>query len=73
MRKVVILLVVLVCSAVAFGQDITEGSLYGTAKNGRNLGICPLKSTSVKTDISGFLARVRVKQEFVKYSPKRAE
>jgi Ca-activated chloride channel family protein len=64
MRKFVILLVVLVCSAAAFGQQTTEGSLYAVGKQGKELGTCPLKSTSVKTDISGFMARVRVQQEF---------
>jgi Ca-activated chloride channel family protein len=28
------------------------------------LGSCPLKTTSVKADISGFVTRVRVRQEF---------
>jgi len=64
MRKFVILLVVLVCSAAAFGQQATEGSLYAVGKQGKELGACPLKSTSVKADISGFMARVRVQQEF---------
>lgn len=64
MRKVLLLLVVLVCSAVAFGQDITQGSLLAISKRGAELGLCPLKSTAVKTDISGFLARVTVRQEF---------
>lgn len=64
MRKMLFLLVVLVCSAAGFGQNTTEGSLYAAGKGGRDLGACPLKSTAVKADISGFLARVTVKQEF---------
>ncbi len=64
MRKMLFLLVVFVCSAAAFGQNTTEGSLYAAGKGGRDLGACPLKSTAVKADISGFLARVTVKQEF---------
>lgn len=64
MRKVVLLLVVLVCSAAAFGQRTTEGSLYAVGKSGKEIGACPLKSTAVKADISGFISRVRVKQEF---------
>ena len=64
MRKICILLVVLVCSAAVFGQDATEGTLFASGKNGTPLGACPLKTTSVKTDISGFIARVNVRQEF---------
>ncbi|MBX7056340.1 MAG: TonB family protein [Pyrinomonadaceae bacterium] len=65
MRKVVFLLVVLVCSAVAaLGQQATEGSLFAAGKKGNDLGACPLKTTAVKTDVSGFLARVNVRQEF---------
>ena len=64
MRKIIFLLVVLVCSATDFGQQTTEGSLYAVGKAGRELGSCPLKTTSVKTDISGFMSRVRVRQEF---------
>ena len=65
MRKVLIVLGVLVClSAGVFAQAVTEGSLYAAGKNGKELGACPLKSTAVKTEISGFLARVDVRQEF---------
>lgn len=63
MRKLLILLVVLVCAIGGFAQDATEGSLYASSR-GKELGACPLKTTSVKADISGFLARVTVKQEF---------
>lgn len=64
MRKVVFLLWIVVFSAASFGQEISEGSLFAVGKTGKELGACPLKSTVVKTDISGFLARVRVRQEF---------
>ncbi len=65
MRKVVILLVVFVCSAVSMmAQQTTEGSLYAVGKQGSELGACPLKSTAVKVDISGFISRVSVRQEF---------
>ena len=64
MRKVVFLLVVFVCSAAAFGQQTTEGSLYAVGKTGAEMGACPLKNTAVKVDISGFISRVRVRQEF---------
>src|SRR6476469_5151351 len=69
MSKLSILLVVLVCSVVGLGQrgngpEITQGSLFAYGKDSKDLGDCPLKSTKVSTDISGFVARVRVKQEF---------
>src|SRR4051812_29408809 len=68
MSKILFLLLVSVCVFSAFGQssgpEITQGSLFAYDKAHKELGDCPLKNTSVKTDISGFLARVRVTQEF---------
>ena len=64
MSKAAILLAILVCAFSAFGQEVTQGSLFAVTKKGVELGACPLKHTSVKTDISGFVARVRVVQEF---------
>lgn len=55
-----LLLLAFVCSLPVFAQ----GSLDAVDKDGKPLGLCPLKHTDVKTEISGFLARVRVKQEF---------
>ena len=64
MRKSLFLLVVLVCSTAVIAQDATEGSLFAVGKKGNELGACPLKTTAVRTDISGFIARVNVRQEF---------
>ena len=69
MSKAVFLLLVLVCALSAVAQEknalnVTQGSLFARGKEGRLVGECPLKNTSVKTDISGFVARVRVRQEF---------
>jgi Ca-activated chloride channel family protein len=64
MSKVLFLLCVLVCAFPVLGQEITQGSLFASDKKGKELGDCPLKNTAVKAEISGFLARVRVKQEF---------
>ena len=69
MSKVVILLLLLVCACAAYAQsaedpNVTQGSLFAYGKRGQMRGDCPLKNTSVKTDISGFIARVRVRQEF---------
>lgn len=64
MRKINILPVILLACAAAFAQEITQGSLYAAGKNGIQLGACPLNNTEVQTDISGFMARVKVVQEF---------
>lgn len=64
MRPIIGVLVVLVCFVGVFGQRATEGSLFAISKQGTALGACPLKTTAVKTDISGFIARVNVRQEF---------
>ena len=64
MQKIIILLVLLLCSLSALAQDATQGTLYAVGKKGKDLGACPLKNTKVTTDISGFQARVRVRQEF---------
>jgi Ca-activated chloride channel family protein len=53
-----------VCSISALAQNATEGTLYAVGKKGVELGACPLKNTKVSTDISGFMARVKVVQEF---------
>ena len=64
--KVVFLLLLFVCVQAAVPQNpersnITQASLAAFSKKGEVRGDCPLKSTSVKTDISGFIARVRVR------------
>jgi Ca-activated chloride channel homolog len=65
MRKISFLLVVFLLFVFGISaQEITEGSLFAVNKKGVELGACPLKRTAVKTDISGFLARVTVTQEF---------
>lgn len=45
-------------------DEATQGSLQATDKSGKSKGVCPLKRTDVKAEISGFLSRVRVTQEF---------
>jgi len=42
----------------------TQGSLQVLDPNGKPKGECPLKHTEVKAEISGFLARATVTQEF---------
>jgi len=42
----------------------TQGSLQVLDGSGKSKGICPLKHTDVKAEITGFLSRVVVTQEF---------
>jgi Ca-activated chloride channel family protein len=44
---------------------ITQGTLRITDKDGKIVSECPLKHTDVRADISGFIARVTVTQEFL--------
>ncbi|MEO6334290.1 MAG: VIT and VWA domain-containing protein, partial [Pyrinomonadaceae bacterium] len=69
MSRALFLLLVLVCAGATLGQRAgepatTRGLLIAYDSKGKPQGDCPLKNTSVKTDISGFIARVRVRQEF---------
>lgn len=55
-----------ILSTTAFAQQqpgVPGGSLVARDKQGE-LGFCPLKTTKVRADISGFVARVNVVQEF---------
>lgn len=64
MRNALFLLAIALLSIGTFAQNTTQGTLYAVSREGADLGSCPLKNTSVRADISGFLARVHVKQEF---------
>ncbi len=60
-------LVVLAAASAAWadsGRAITEGRLDAVGPEGKPLGRCPLKHTDVEVDISGFIARVTVRQQF---------
>ncbi len=51
--------------SVTSAQNVaTQGSLQVVDPNGASKAICPLKHTDVKAEISGFLARATVTQEF---------
>jgi Ca-activated chloride channel family protein len=45
-------------------EEETPGALQALNAKGQPQGLCPLKHTSVKAEISGFLSRVTVTQEF---------
>ncbi len=50
--------------AEAKAGGITQGALHVLDKDGQPAGVCPLKHTDVKAEISGFVARVWVTQQF---------
>jgi Ca-activated chloride channel family protein len=69
MRKIPFLLALVLClCAAAFAQDadedVKQGTLEAFNRKGAALGACPLKHTFVKAEITGFLTRVKVTQEF---------
>ena len=46
------------------GYSQTQGELQAVDKDGKPTGECPLKHTEVKAQVSGFLSRVTVTQDF---------
>jgi Ca-activated chloride channel family protein len=62
-------------AAFAFPQDekTAEGALHVIDKEGKDIGLCPLKNTFVKAEISGFLSRVTVTQTFQNPFPESIE
>lgn len=54
-------------------QANTSSELQIVDKNGKVTGFVPLKHTDVKTEISGFVARISVTQEFENVLPKAVE
>jgi Ca-activated chloride channel family protein len=65
MRKPIFLtLFCLLFALSASAQQVTQGGLEAVGAGGKALGACPLKHTNVQAEISGFLSRVKVTQEF---------
>ncbi len=60
-------------SVRAQDQAPTQGSLQAFDKDGKPAGECPLKHTDVKAQVSGFLSRVTVTQEFENSFPNKIE
>jgi Ca-activated chloride channel family protein len=52
---------------------ITQGRLDAIGSGSKPLGSCPLKHTDVTVDISGFIARVTVRQQFHNPFPEKIE
>ncbi len=57
--------------AAALAGD--TGSLTSVDAQGKPAGLCPLKHTAVKAEITGFLARVTVTQDFENPFPRKIE
>src|SRR5437764_1830869 len=54
-------------------KQTTQGSLQAVDPQGNSRGSCPLKHTDVKAEISGFISRVTVTQEFENPSKEKIE
>jgi Ca-activated chloride channel homolog len=52
---------------------VTPGSLQAAGPDGKPRGLCPLKHTDVRAEVSGFIARVNVTQEFQNPFPDKIE
>lgn len=61
---VIAFLTVFALKTGADSEKVTGGMLEILRPDGERAGTCPLKHTDVKVEISGFLARVNVTQEF---------
>ncbi len=59
--------------AVRASNKVTQGGLYSLNREGQPQAPCPLKHTDVKAEITGFLARVNVVQEFENNSSEKIE
>jgi len=55
------------------GGPVTQGRLDAVGSGSKPLGSCPLKHTDVTVDISGFIARVTVRQQFQNPFPDKIE
>ena len=53
-----------VIPTVQAGSNVGEGMLHAFGPDGQELGPCPLKHTDVDIEVSGYVARVEVTQQF---------
>ena len=56
-----------------FNAEVSQGSLITIDSEGRPQSVCPLKHTDVQVEVSGFLARTRVTQQFENPFPDKIE
>src|SRR6266850_2313523 len=68
-----VFLCLLAVSGFARQRAGTQGNLNVVDASGKAIGVCPLKHTDVKAEISGFLSRVVVTQEFENPFPEKIE
>src|SRR5215813_1841880 len=66
-------LIVLNPQSASAGQPSSSSQLQIMGKDGKVTGFVPLKRTGIKTEISGFVARVEVTQEFENVLPDAVE
>jgi len=71
MKQAVLGVVASLGLAAALAGD--TGALTSLDAQGKPAGVCPLKRTDVKAEITGFLARVTVTQEFENPFPRKIE
>jgi uncharacterized protein YegL len=62
-----------VLAALNQTDSATQGALLALDSSGKPAGECPLKHTLVRAEISGFLSRVTVTQEFENSFPEKIE
>src|SRR3712207_5928900 len=60
-------------AATAKTKTQTSGSLQALDEQGKPAGDCPLKHTEVKAQVSGFLSRITVTQDFENSFPQKIE
>lgn len=75
-RKSILKLAALIAISIAAAGTIksqTPGSLHALDANGQPAGDCPLKHTDVKAEVSGFISRVTVTQNFENSFPQKIE
>jgi Ca-activated chloride channel family protein len=60
-------------TTVSAQTEDTPGALTVVDKNGKLKAVCPLKHTDVKAEISGFISRVVVTQQFENPFPEKIE
>ena len=67
LRRALLTAILIIIAPAAMAQETTRpnaGSLQAIDASGKSTGECPLKHTSVKAEVSGFLSRVTVTQDF---------
>ncbi|HEU4414246.1 MAG TPA: VIT domain-containing protein [Candidatus Angelobacter sp.] len=67
------LLIILNPQNVSAGEPSDNNQLQIVGKDGKVTGFVPLKHTAVKSEISGFVARIEVTQEFENVLPRAVE